>query len=410
MKKMPKKILAFVLTLSLLNVHVVNAEVDNFQYKEIQNMVDVFEVFNDPNTEMVLLENTIGVNSELFESFERFILEQEFFTMNIEGFERAQPINASVNVFAVQMEALQTLDAMGIKDVSAWLEETTVEAIPGIVLFNPETGEERHICDYGEITTLPVPDIETMALQQRLVAPWTTTLPSLDDYLIATRFNDSRFQRVTTLQTFPYSAVVELIATAHNGQRFGGSGFIVRHPRHQVAGGGVVLTAAHNLFNPDVFGGNGWARSVEVITSTGAIIPWHTFGVDSRWHVNPRNFEWDMGAVSLGRNHPSYLSLTTQQGLPTSASMMNATVRNVGFPGQRVAQPWTMHRSSGIIGHVTANRRQFVSTTAPAGGMSGGPVLQNNRAWGIHVTENAALNSTAVTICQQFLDRLAFNM
>ena len=112
----------------------------------------------------------------------------------------------------------------------------------------------------------------------------------------------------------------------------------------------------------------------------------------------------------MNRNHTNFISLVTQQGGFTGpVNLISQPVRNAGFPGG-VTPANTMQRSHGTITALSTNRRLFVYSSARANGSSGGPVLRGNVAWGIHTGGNAQGNSIAVTICQQFLDRLAFNM
>lgn len=367
MKRMLKRVSALFLCLILVMttlspiVHANADEAVGFGYESNGG------AFLPESNDMIPMTNALGVSNELFESFEHFIMEHEMFNAQPEG-RRTD----TIDVYAIQMEALQTLDFMGVTDVNRWLEDTTVDLGSSLVMFNPETGEERVIVDGEEVLHAALGhrmlDMEILALRQKLLAPWSTQIgglhdsftPFYGDLVEPASIIDSRLQRVpvSSLHTFPYNGVVSLTITGRNGVTANASGFIVRHPRHEGphgTGGGVVLTVGHNLFNPVALGG--WATNVVVTTSTGSTFGWRDFGVEGRW-LSSQNFEWDLGAVYMDRNHSSYLTLTPMQSL--SPLLLNqASVRNIGFPGERVATPNTMHRTTGTITHVYTNRRIF---------------------------------------------------
>ena len=82
-----------------------------------------------PTEGIVLLENTIGISDELFESFERFVqirqIDDDY--VRIQGFSDTNAIYIDAGVMAVQFEALIALDYMGVRDVNVWLEDTRAD-------------------------------------------------------------------------------------------------------------------------------------------------------------------------------------------------------------------------------------------------------------------------------------------
>jgi hypothetical protein len=144
----------------------------------------VADVAVNENVELrnpVILENTIKVNEELFESFNKFVVEQRFAKV-------CDKLYIDADILGVQFEALRTLDSMGVRNVSAWLDElgSNIEgpcsSIPNanyMIRFNFETGkmfryyvtEDGNMIYVGQVRYRL--DAETRALRQALVAPHT---------------------------------------------------------------------------------------------------------------------------------------------------------------------------------------------------------------------------------------------
>jgi len=125
--------------------------------KVLEGNMEAANNLTSVNTKIVPLENILGVNDELFESFERLITSERF----------TGGLPPSDYVFVVQLEALQVLDAMGVRDVNKWLDNNIVDTPESLIdKLNPKLRL----------------DMETKALIQMLMAPSSTMMQPAHTY------------------------------------------------------------------------------------------------------------------------------------------------------------------------------------------------------------------------------------
>ncbi|MCL2365306.1 MAG: hypothetical protein FWC71_11685 [Defluviitaleaceae bacterium] len=403
--------------------------------------------------------NIWEINNELFESFIVF-LDNEGFTPYTQSRRSENYIfNERSGISPVQIDALMTLNEMGIRNVEAWLEETLIETSPGLMVFDFETQSEFIVSYDGSImTTMDTNQLslETKILRQKLLSPWSIYLPDVTDIVnqvtnngeyeltddlinkvhgyivnindynaidfefdymsIITPMNiDPRLQLVNNVNIHPYHAIVRILVESNRGTFHEATGFIIRNPR---TGGSVVLTAGHNLYNPVGLGG--MTRSLSITPAGGGPVHRHrNIAVDQRFRAT-QNSDYDLGAVGLQNFSPSFLPyVMTRNNLNipvTSGGIVNGNVpiMYAGFPFSQVANPGFLHRTTGSIALFVNDRRRLVSSTAGNPGMSGSPVMRTSSipyVIGILIGGvGSSGDAASVTICDSFFNNVALIM
>ena len=182
--------------------------------------------------------------------------------------------------------------------------------------------------------------------------------------------NDDRVQ-VTNTTTFPYSAVVFVVAAYANGESFVGSGALVSPD--------AVLTAGHVAFDPDL---KQWAQTITVYPAlNGTDAPYgHATATKmisvSGW-TNDLNSQHDIAILRL--NDP--IGVKTGWFGITSSVDAAETLFTAGYPTDKPRQ--TMWRTSGKILSMTTDNIFYDLDTYP--GQSGSGVYnQDNQIVAVH--------------------------
>ena len=173
------------------------------------------------------------------------------------------------SLLLVQIDALQDLYKQGVESADEWLEETTVDFLDYgrfWIKYDPETETMYNYKVVDDELVRFEPNIEpidseTKVLRQMLLFPHTTRLASIDDNLSHTAgiqplnihhplVNPTLVPDAQIRSTSPYRYVgrLDLTFNISPGARSEASGFLARTassgPRS------LVVTAAHNLYNP----------------------------------------------------------------------------------------------------------------------------------------------------------------
>lgn len=158
----------------------------------------------------------------------------------------------------------------------------------------------------------------------------------------------------------------------------------------------LVVTAAHNVFDPDVFGADrkgGYCGQVDitpgyVVSGNSVAAMQTTYNIAAHGgFVGDDDVAFDLAMILL----PAAFSHTNRFPKPASrkdSKLTNINARVIGFPVDR--KPLAMMSASGAVKGVEPNRLFYLVTTSP--GQSGGPVFDadgdGSEVLGLHTYDN----------------------
>jgi len=307
----------------------------------------------------------------------------------------------------VQLDALETLFAQGVRNVERWLEDTTVDltgyedVMYRVCLETNTSGYVRINEDVGvlEIEVTFVPNApEVVVLRQALLVPYVVAGRSEQVATMSTPANNFPRHLVTAdqLTRHPFRSV-GLLRFRVNGNSYGGSAFLICDL--------FALTAAHNIL-------------LHGVTSTNftLTVPLRQHSVSHAWMptqwTQREDFQYDKAILRFTRGAFAGAG-NLQLGTSNAGTIPSAGfVRIIGFPGATSpSYPGRMVHSSGTV--YSVDRNLFTSSIFSHGGMSGGAVVSSvdNRVLGIHIAGTTTQpgnvrRAVAIRILPSFVTRI----
>ncbi len=174
--------------------------------------------------------------------------------------------------------------------------------------------------------------------------------------------------KVTGTMALPFKAICKLYMKSATGKNYIGTGWLSHSNK--------LYTAGHCIYDHDE---GGWMQNIIVVPGkSGSNEPFGRFTaaelITTNGWINNRSHRLDMGAIKLSSNIPHSDFL-----IPTLSDSNTATV--CGYPGDRDTGIFQYRMRDSIRKH----QERFFYQIDTFGGMSGGPLLENNaKAIGIH--------------------------
>ena len=387
MKKILRRIFAavlvFTLSLSIFNVafaqnYTSGVDSSMLQIEEtLQNMFGAFESALPESS----FADFVGTFSGLRGTFDEFLEfhNEVYESRGAVGLTEELFVNATV---AVQLEALYTLYLKNIENADEWIEYTTVDLSPYgefWYVFDLVTGNEYTVAlrddGFERIEVgFEMPSMEIRAIRQALLSPHTivSDIPLIERN--APPGGTGTIMPVSdgSLGLAPYRSVANAVMRFPNGYLMQSTAFLVANGNYAQS---VAVMSGHGVFNM-AHGGRATgsisvAQTVNGHALGGTHIPTQ-YWVDSYWMVWSMDSR-DQAVLVFPRGtfgNRAYLQLNPNP-LPA-----NRSIYTIGYTVRDHLITLRLHGSMGVI---YSDQQTTIWFTAPAfGGMSGGPVLNNN--------------------------------